>query len=93
MRINELMEIVHRHYPDGYTRNYWDDEKGAPRPFGSSGDRLAKFIVQEITETYSADESSEEQLEEAMRVMRAAVDELERVIGGLRRRQRELDPA
>ena len=81
MTLNELLEIVHRTYPDGLTRECWN--KAKQRALGGSGDTLAEFIVREIADTYEATASDEEKLDEALRVMRRACTEITGVIEAL----------
>jgi len=75
MKLNDIMEIVHKAYPDEGTREYWYKKENCPDPQGS-GDTLAKFVVQEIYETYDDSATDKEQLEEAARVMRRAEETL-----------------
>ena len=82
MKINELMEIVHKAYPDEFTRNYWDEKKKQPDPHGS-GDTLAKFIVMEIYETFDPRAKRAAQLKEAARVMRRAQTDVYFVVQAL----------
>jgi hypothetical protein len=74
MKIQELLEIVHRSYPDGTTRDYWDEEMQGVT--GGFGDQLAEFIVNEIADTYVETNTDEEQLDEALRVMRRACTDI-----------------
>ncbi len=81
MTLNEIMDVVHEAYPDGFTRNYWD--AGQQRPCDCDGDTLAEFIVKELTDTYDASAGDEEQLEEAIRVMERACGQIGDVIEAL----------
>jgi hypothetical protein len=81
MTLNEIMNIVHEAYPDGFTRNYWEAESGRPRD--GNGDTLAEFIVKELAESYDASICSEEQLAQAGAILEQAHDELSRVITAL----------
>ena len=85
MKLNELLEIVHRAYPDELTRKCWNREM--QRPCGGAGDTLAEFIVREIADTYDAEASDEAQLDEALRVMRRACTEVIGVIDALEERK------
>jgi len=75
MKLNDIMEVVDKAYPDGFTQNYWDASAKRPDPTGS-GDTLAEFVVREIYETYDKRATSKQQLEEAARVMRRAEETL-----------------
>ena len=81
MKLNELLEIVHRAYPSEDTRRCWDAKKQKVRT--GAGDTLAEFIVREIADTYDAEATDEAQLDEALRVMRRACTEVTGVIEAL----------
>jgi hypothetical protein len=81
MKIQELLEIVHRAYPDEHTRNCWDEK--ARKATGDCGDTLAEFIVREIIDTYDDADSDEGQLDEALRVMRRACTDIEGIVEAL----------
>ena len=66
MTIKELLDIATEVYPDGYTRNYYDD---SGRYVESKGDTLAQFIVLELIETFDEDAEEEHQLDTAANVM------------------------
>jgi len=68
MTFDEIVEIADEAYPDGLIKQG-----------GGSGDGLAKFIYQELKETYDAAASEEVQIKEAIRVMWMARRELEAV--------------
>lgn len=82
MKINDLMEIVHAHYDDRGTENFFNVDKECPR-YTQAGDTLAKFIVVEISETFEPAASTDDQLEEAIRVMQSARNQLNDLIEGL----------
>lgn len=85
MKLNELLEIVHRAYPDEHTRRSWDSKKSKVRT--GTGDTLAEFIVREIVDTFGADTPEEYQLDEALCAMRRACTELTAVIDALEERK------
>ena len=85
MKLNKLLEIVHRAYPDEMTRECWDSRSQRAR--SESGDTLAEFIVREIADTYDAEATDEAQLDEALRVTRRACTELTGVIEALEERK------
>ncbi len=81
MKLNDLMEIIHRSYPDELTRECWDpDEQQA---HGGTGDTLAEFIVREIADTYDQALSTEAQLAEAVRAMNRAAGDIGGVASAL----------
>ena len=68
MDINKIMEIADGAYDaDGVILCHWDKKLKCPRkrPLYGMGDTLARFIVNEIYETYQAGDSDGEQLETA----------------------------
>jgi hypothetical protein len=76
--INDIMDIVHRSYDsDEITRSYWNAT--SRRPKRGSGDTLAKFVVEEIYETYDDDATNVDKFKEAERVMRSAARQLNTV--------------
>ena len=81
MKLNELLEIVHRAYPDETTRECWDAKKQRVRT--GKGDTLAEFVVGEIADTFDPDESAEKQFDVALCEMRWARAELTTVIEAL----------
>ena len=85
MTLNELLEIVHRTYPDGLTRECWN--KAMQRALGGSGDTLAEFIVREIADTFETDAPEESQFDAALCAMRRACTELTGVIEALEERK------
>ena len=70
MTLNELLEIVHRAYPDEQTRLCWNARKQKVRT--GTGDTLAEFIVREIADTFDPNVPTEKQLDEALSAMRWA---------------------
>ena len=81
MKLNALLEIVHRAYPEEHTRQCWDAKKQKVRI--GTGDTLAEFVVGEIADTFDPDAPAEKQLDEALSEMRWACTELEAVIRAL----------
>lgn len=77
MTINKIIKIAAKAYPDEYLLMYWHVRK--QRPKEGSGDGLARFIVQELYETYDADATDACQLEEAKRVMANAMYQLQAI--------------
>lgn len=81
MKLNTLLEIIHRAYPEEHTRRCWDAKKQKVRT--GTGDTLAEFVVREIVDTFDADAPEENQLDAALSVMRWACTELTAVIEAL----------
>ena len=71
--LDEVLEIVDNAYPDGFTSNYWDPETQEMNE-GASGDTLAEFIVRELQGCVCA--TTEDTLEEALRLMNKAVEDI-----------------
>lgn len=82
MKINELMKLVGDHYDDRGTDAFWD-YKNERIDCDGTGDTLAEFIVREIYETFEPANSTDDQLEEAIRVMQCARNQLNDVVSGL----------
>ena len=85
MKLNELLEIVHRAYPSEDTRRCWDAKKQKVRT--GAGDTLAEFIVREIADTFETDAPEENQFDAALCAMRRACAELTGVIEALEERK------
>lgn len=79
MTILEILNAADDGYPDHFLVNYYDTKTGKLDEYGS-GDTLAKFIVLELIETFVAQDTDEEQIDEAMRVMERARDNLAGVL-------------
>ena len=79
MTLVELLNIANKSYPDHYLSEYYNEEGNYTGDLGLS-DTLAEFIVREITDTYEASLSSEDQLAVAAAILRVAIDELNDVI-------------
>lgn len=84
MKLNELLEIVHRAYPDEHTRRCWDAKKRKVRT--GAGDTLAEFIVREIVDTYDAAATDRAQIADAVLAMNKAQGDLDAVAKALERR-------
>ena len=85
MKLNDILEIVHKAYPDEHTRRCWDAKKQKTRT--GTGDTLAEFIVREIADTYAVDAPAENQLDAALCAMRWACTEITWVIEALEARK------
>lgn len=81
MKLNELIRIADRAYPDGVLAAQWDFGKEDVRdePEAGLNDTLAQFIVMEIKETYDPDADKAEQCFTASRQIERAADELLKV--------------
>ena len=93
MKIDEIIAITNQSYPDGMIAQYWDEKKH--RPLGvqaarNVGDGLARFIVQELFETFDAEASDGDQITEAIRVMDSARREIDQIIGAFETKQENL---
>jgi hypothetical protein len=69
MKLERIISIANRVYPDGLVKQAFTTKKPV-------GDGLAEFIARELADTYDEKASSLEQLEEACRVMSRAYTEL-----------------
>ena len=77
MKIEELIKIIDKGYPNGKVAEYFKDING------NYGDGLARFIAVEIAETFDPDASKEDQIEMAIKEMEADANEINRVICAL----------
>lgn len=84
MTILEILNAANEGNPDKYLVDYYDTKTGEFDESGS-GDTLAEFVVRELIETFVAKDTDEEQIDEAVRVMERAREELENVINALDR--------
>jgi len=75
MKLLTLIKAASKHYPDNYIL---DLHKGLV-----DGDGLAKFVISEISETYDPGSTSMDQVNEAIRVMDRAIEDLKCVQRGL----------
>ena len=77
MKLSELLSVVEQGYPD--TGAYLDTASGNDY----CDDTLALFVVRELKDTFDHDAPVEVQLNEAIRAMRVARDDLDGVIEAL----------
>jgi len=78
MTLEELIKIVDVGYgPDQLVLAHFKE------PEEKHGDGLAKFICEELQETYVEDAEDEDQLDEAERVMNSAAEQLSEVASAL----------
>ena len=84
MKLNGILEIVHRAYPDEHTRRCWDAKKRKVRT--GTGDTLAEFIIREIVDTYDAAATDRAQIADAVLAMNKAQSDLDAVAKALERR-------
>ena len=84
MTLRELIEIANTNYPDGYIVGCFED-----RNVGQD-DGLAKFIVDELTDSYDGDATDEQQLDEALRVITNAMRQVLGVVNDLEYRRNVL---
>lgn len=80
MKLAELLQIANSGYSDGLLSLPINGE-----PPRTVGDTLAEFIVLELSETFDEDEDSDSQISEAIRVLTAAQEDLDRTIQALSR--------
>ena len=82
MRMVDLLNKANGGYPDGYLTEYYNDETGEFNPHGR-GDTLAQFIVTELEETFSSEQSDDDQLFSARHQLQMAVEQLQNTIAAL----------
>ncbi len=83
MKLEELIEIVNKGYPDGKVKEAFDlmmVEDGLVESLESQvGDGLAVFIAREISETFDPELESKSQIFNAVNILATAVNEIEKV--------------
>lgn len=77
MTLDELIKIASSVYSDNLIEEYHKD------PETHHGDLLAKFIAAELTETFDPEAASDEQLDEAHRVLDMAQHQLGIVVNAI----------
>ena len=78
MKLDELIEIVNKGYPDDMIMEAFNNRLKLSNK--GIGDDLAVFIVREITETFNENMPDIEQLTEALRVLECASTEIDNVM-------------
>lgn len=92
MKLIELMAICDEAYakdfPESSLEELVNKRSGAPlkRLPSPIGDTLALFVVRELSETFDAQASEEQQITEAVRVMEMARGNLDNIIMALNER-------
>ena len=77
MKLNDIIAIADKAYPDGFVGQCWDAKRQRVKP--AKGDTLARFIVIELMDTHDPKATDAEQVETAANAMRMAARELETV--------------
>lgn len=90
MTLNQLICRAASTYPDAFVLEHFDLAKGELRRSVRGGDTLAHFIALELTETFDAAASDDEQIATAVTAMQRASDELAAVAHAISDLQREL---
>jgi len=80
MTLNELMQYVDTAYPGKVIEHYWDFKKQKPRgDVNRQEDHVARFLVQEIYETYDCNLSDKENIAKVLRLLSKAEQQLLKV--------------
>ena len=82
MQLIDLMNKANEGYPDGFLSEYFNSETGEATGW-KTGDVLAWFVAVELGETFNSEKSDREQVEEAVRVIQNAINDLQSVIDSL----------
>ncbi len=90
MKINEMMRLVAAGYGDGGTDAFWDYGNEMMDCEGT-GDTLAEFVVREIHDTFDPQATEDEQMEEAIRVMKCAERQIHDLVYSLGHAQDKLN--
>lgn len=76
MKLEALIEIASNGYPDGMIGRCFRNKK-------ANGDTLALFLAKEIEDTFDKTASDADQLTEALRILDAAIREIQSVRKGV----------
>ena len=87
MTLVQLLNKANEGYDDHFLSEYFHPKTGKFRK--GEGDGLARFIVIEISETFDAESTDLQQVDEAIRVMEQARDDIRGVLRVLRTARRE----
>jgi hypothetical protein len=87
MTLVQLLNKANEGYDDHFLSEYFHPKTGKFRK--AEGDGLARFIVIEISETFDAESTDLQQVDEAIRVMEQARDDIRGVLRVLRTARRE----
>ena len=88
MRLVQLLNKANEGYDDHFLSEYFHPKTGKFNR-KAEGDGLARFIVIEISETFDAESTDLQQVDEAIRVMEQARDDIRGVLRVLRTARRE----
>jgi len=89
MTLVQLLNKANEGYDDHFLSEYFHPKTGKFNR-KAEGDGLARFIVIEISETFDAESTDLQQVDEAIRVMEQARDDIRRVLRVLRTARREV---
>ena len=89
MTLVQLLNKANEGYDDHFLSEYFHPKTGKFNR-KAEGDGLARFIVIEIGETFDAESTDLQQVDEAIRVMEQARDDIRRVLRVLRTARREV---
>lgn len=81
VNLKDILDAANTHYPDGYLSNYFDKKTDEPKK--GTGDSLAGFIVCELRESLEVAFPAERQVEQAVRALERARDDIQTAINGL----------
>lgn len=94
MRLKDLLDLANAAYPDHMLADFYKDADGTvvlnEQGFG---DTLAKFVVNELIQTFEPDSPTTVQLDEAIRAMEVAQSELGAVIAAFERAREMSSPS
>jgi len=88
MTLVQLLNKANEGYDDHFLSEYFHPKTGKFNR-KAEGDGLARFIVIEISETFDAESADLQQVDEAIRVMEQARDDIRGVLRVLRTARRE----
>ena len=83
LTLTELLNAANRHYSEGFIAEYFDPVTGMPKA-EASGDSVAGFIVNEISELFAEEYSREGQIAVAVGALERAQHHIQSAIEGLK---------
>jgi len=82
MTLVQLLDKANEGYDDHFLYEFYNRKTGKFKP-RAKGDGLARFIVLEIMQTFDEKAKDADQLQEALKLMENARDDVQRVIQAL----------
>lgn len=89
MTLNQLVCRAASAYPKAFVLKFWDPLKEEPKADLAAGDTLAEFIARELYESFEPEDTDDEQIATAVKLMQSAADDLQAITHALGNISRE----